>query len=83
VTGEVQSLDGTLVGSVEGLVNGEVFRWQLTRQVRGAAAPTASWKGEATVNSDELYGRADGLSCPCTFVLRRVNTEAIREKQTR
>jgi hypothetical protein len=79
VRGEVQELDGAPLGSVEGLVNGEAFNWQVTAiNVRWANAPRSSYSGEGTVNSDELSGRADGWGCPCTFLLHRVGSGAIR-----
>jgi hypothetical protein len=68
VTGEV--LEAAREGSIEGLVNEEVFKFNLNR--RGLYTSSLSYSGEVTVNGDELNGRADGLSCPCTFVLRRV-----------
>jgi hypothetical protein len=82
VRGEVQGVDGAPWGSVEGLVNGEAFNWQVTAiNFTWANAPRRSYSGEGTVNSDELSGRANGQGCPCTFLLRRVNTDAIREKK--
>jgi len=83
VRGEVQALDGAPIGSVEGLVNGEVLSWQMTgalMKLPQGNPPIKSYSGEATVTSDEMTGRADGNFCPCTLVLRRVNTEANREK---
>jgi hypothetical protein len=81
VRGEVQGLDGAPLGSVEGLVNGEVFSWTLTGSFVSMAGsgnlPNRSWHGEATVNSDELSGRADGPACPCAVLLHRVGS-AIR-----
>jgi len=87
VTGEAQEPDGAAIASIEGAVKGEVLDWQLTGpffRVGGGigSASSRTYRGEATVNSDELSGRADvGMYCPCTFVLRRVNTDAIRQKQ--
>jgi|SRR5215470_8365881 len=82
VRGEVQGPDGASVGSIEGMVNGEVFSWSLTGQLRSGRDWSGTYHGEVTVNnSDELNGRADGPICPCTFLLRRVNTNAVREKQ--
>src|SRR5262249_17803934 len=84
VRGEVQGPDGAPVGSVEGLVNGEVFSWQLNghlMRLTWGNPPSRSYRGEATVNSDEFSGRADGLACPCTFILRRVSAEAIKDKK--
>jgi hypothetical protein len=79
VRGEVQGPDGAPLGSVEGLVNGEVFSWNMTGGfgIR-ANVPGRSYYGEAAVNSDELNGRADGFSCPCTLSLHRVGSDAIR-----
>jgi hypothetical protein len=39
----------------------------------GGAAPSRSYRGEATVNGDELSGRSDGVGCPCAFTLRPMN----------
>jgi hypothetical protein len=39
-----------------------------------------SYSGEATVAIDELSGRANGLGCPCTLLLRRMGAEATKEK---
>jgi hypothetical protein len=75
VRGEVQRLDGTPLGPVEGLVNGEVFSWTLTGPI--GPVPGRSFHGEAPVNGDELNGRAHGTGCPCTFVLHRVGSGAI------
>ena len=80
VRGEVQGPDGAVWGSVEGLVNGEAFGWHVTGKF-WSGAPDRSYRGNATVNSDELSGRADGFGCPCTFILRRVSPEAIGEKK--
>jgi len=82
VRGEVQGPDGAPLGSVEGLVNGEAFNWKMTAiKLQWMNAPSRSYRGEAIVNSDELNGRADGMGCPCTFILRRVSTDAIKEKK--
>jgi hypothetical protein len=84
VRGEAQGPDGTPAASIEGVVNGEVFRWELTGPfIRFSASNLVSgtWRGETTVNGDEMIGRADGHLCPCTFHLRRVDTQATREKQ--
>ena len=83
VRGEVQGLDGARLGSVEGLINGEAFNWKVTatKLTSSEAPPRADYRGEATVNSDEITGRATGFLCPCTVLLRRVNTEAVREKK--
>jgi len=72
------------MGSVEGLVNGEVFSWRLT----GPFIPlrtmgftgSKSYSGEATITMDEMSGRADGEGCPCTFRLRRVGSDARGKK---
>jgi hypothetical protein len=77
VRGEVQGLDGTPLGSVEGLVNGEVFSWSATGKLLFGWYSNVTYHGEATVNSDELNGRATGQGCPCTFILHRVGS-AIR-----
>jgi hypothetical protein len=69
------------LGSVEGLVNGEVFNWTVTGLVLpqyGLNPPSHSVNGEATVNGDELNGRFTGGSCPCTLFLHRVGSDAIR-----
>jgi len=83
VRGQVLATDGTSMGSIEGLVNGEVFNWHSTGQfigLRPTGQPTL-FRGEATVKSDEMGGRADGNVCPCTFALRRVSPQAIGEKK--
>jgi len=77
VTGEVQ--ESSVAGFIGGLVDGEVFRFKLNR--KGRWTSSQSYRGEVTVILDEMNGHADGPGCPCTFLLRRVNTEAIREKQ--
>ena len=85
VKGEIQASDGASMGSIEGQVKGETFSWQLIGPLFKTPmgnAPSRSYRVETTVNSDELTGHADGQYCPCTVVLRRVNTEAIREKQS-
>ena len=74
VRGELQGLDGAPRGSIEGLVNGEVFSWRLTGQfvpLPGGSAPSRSYRGETTITLDEMSGRADGPGCPCTVRLRR------------
>ena len=82
VRGEVQGPDGASLGSVEGLVKGEAFNWQLNAiKFQWGNAPSRSYRGEATINSDELSGRADGFGCPCTLILRRGGSEALREKK--
>jgi hypothetical protein len=81
VRGEVQGLDGTPLGSVEGLVNGEVFSWTVTGPflpAYGGNVPSRLVHGEATVNGDELNGRFSGAGCPCTLFLYRVGSGAIR-----
>jgi hypothetical protein len=77
VIGEVLEA-GHREGSIEGLVSGEIFRFKLNRQGRDTSS--LSYSGEATVTVDEISGQSAGLGCPCTFVLRRVSTEAIRAK---
>ena len=84
VRGEVQGPDGGAIGSVQGMVNGELLSWSMTgplTKVPTGSPPSRSHRGEATVNSDEMSGRADGFSCPCTFILRRVGSEALRDKK--
>ena len=84
VKGEVQGADGASIGSVEGMVTGEILSWQMTGQLNTGSYGSrlsGTYRGEVTVNSDELSGRADGPACPCPFLLRRVNTQAIKEKQ--
>jgi len=83
VTGEVQGAGGEPIGSVEGRITGEVFNWQLTGPFVSnpqGSPPSQSYRGEANVNSDELSGTAIGLRCPCSFLLRRVGTQATNEK---
>jgi hypothetical protein len=82
VRGEVQGLDAAPLGSVEGLINGEAFNWQViaTKLIWSNAPPSSYYRGVVTVNSDEMSGRADGFLCPCTLLLRRVTTDAVREK---
>ena len=84
VRGDVQGPDGHSIASVEGFVNGELLNWTLTGpfvKFTSGSDPSNTYRGEATVNNDELSGRALGRYCPYTVVLRRVNTDdAIREK---
>jgi hypothetical protein len=78
VRGKVQGPDGAALASIEGLVNGEVFSWQVTGLFPAnpqGTPPNQSYSGEARVTIDELSGRAAGRSCPCTFVLRRVGSD--------
>ena len=85
VRGEAQGRDGTPLGSIEGLVNGEVFSWRLTGQFvpfPAGNAPSRSYRGEATITLDEMSGRADGPNCPCTVLLRRAGSDA-RGKEAR
>ena len=83
VRGDAQAPDGNRLGTVQGLVNGEVFSWQLTGSLRPGRDSSATYHSVVTINnSDALSGRADGAGCPCPFLLRRVNIEAIREKQS-
>jgi hypothetical protein len=82
VRGEVHGPSGT--ASIEGLVNGELLDWTLTGpfvKFASGAPLNNTYRGEATVNTDQLRGRASGVNCPCTVSLRRVNTDAIREKK--
>jgi len=78
--GDAQGLDGARLGTVEGLINGEVFSWRLTGALTpGRDSPASAYRGVSTVDgSDELSGQADGPGCPCLFVMRRVGTKAIR-----
>jgi hypothetical protein len=82
VKGEAHGTSGT--ASFEGLVNGESLDWTVTgRFIKfGSGDPVSqTFRGEATVNADQLSGRASGQWCPCNVVMRRVNTDAIREKK--
>jgi hypothetical protein len=85
VRGEVQGADGAPIASIEGLVNGEVFSWRLTGPfiviTGGGYSSSRSYDGETPVINDELNGPVHGPGCPCTLLLRRMNTEAIKEKQ--
>jgi len=84
VRGEVQGADGTPI-PFEAVLNGEMFRWELNGPlIRNSRSGVQSgwYRGEATVNGDEMTGRADGYFCPCTFLLRRVSTETNKEKKT-
>jgi len=85
VTGEVQGADGQPIGSIEGLVNGEVFRWRLTGPFISLNSmgytSSRSYGGETTIINDEMNGRVDGQGCPCSLLLRRVSTDTIREKK--
>jgi hypothetical protein len=82
VTGEVHGPSGT--AAIEGLVNGESLDWTLSGPFVKFASGTPltnTYQGGATVNTDRLSGRASGMHCPCTVSLRRVNTDASREKK--
>ena len=82
VRGEVHGPSGT--ASIEGLVNGELVEWTLTGPFVkfGSGTPlTNTYRGEATVNTDQLSSRAHGMYCPCTVSLRRVNTDVSKEKK--
>jgi hypothetical protein len=85
VKGEVQGLDGASMASIEGTVNGDVFSWQMigpfTKVGFERNPAIRSYSGETPVNGDEMQGVANGYFCPCTFVLRRVGTQPIKEKQ--
>src|SRR5215470_8774376 len=84
VKGQVLGTAGTPVGSVEGLIKGEAFTWQLIGPfiaLPSGNSGSGRYLGEAMVNSDEISGRASGDGCPCTFVLRRVGTQATGEKK--
>src|SRR5499425_631599 len=70
VRGEAHGLDGGRVGAIEGLVNGEVLRWELTGQFF-RWAPGKPYRGQVAITVDEMSGRADGFNCPCIVVLRR------------
>ena len=83
VRGEVLGQDGTPVGSIEGLVNGEVFSWQTDGRFPKLAvggAPSRKYRGESTITLDEMSGPADGLLCPCRVSLRRVGSDAGAKK---
>ena len=85
VRGEVQGPDGGPIASIEGRVNGEVFSWRLTGPfitiTSAGYSSSRSYTAETTVITDEMSGRVDGPGCPCTMLLRRVNTEANRENK--
>jgi hypothetical protein len=79
VKGEVRATDGEPLGSIEGLINGELFSWQLTGQfIRFPVGnpPSRSYRGQATITIDEMTGRADGFGCPCIIRLRRAESDA-------
>jgi hypothetical protein len=81
VRGEAHGLDGGRAAPIEGLVNGEVFSWQLAgRFFRWA--PGNPYRGQVTITVDEMSGRADGFNCPCIVILRRAASDA-REKEAR
>jgi len=80
VTGEAQDSSASAAGFIEGRVDGDVFRFKLNR--RGKWTSSVSHGGEVTVILDEMNGRLDGPGCPCTLLLRRVTTEAIKDKKT-
>ena len=83
VRGEAQAADGRRFGTVEGLVNGEAFSWQLTGSLTpGRDSAETTYHGVFVISGDEFSGRADGPMCPCTFLLRRVSPQAIGEKKT-
>ena len=62
MTGDVQ--ESELAGFIEGLVNGEVFRWRLNSSRSRATSITSSvsYSGEATVTIDEMSSHPDGFS---------------------
>jgi hypothetical protein len=73
VRGESHGPDGPNA-SIEGLVNGELLDWTLTGPfVKFASGnpPSKTYRGEATVNTDQLSGSASGQWCPCTVFLRQ------------
>src|SRR5262249_47980168 len=83
VRGEVQGPDQASIASIEGQLNGEIFDWHLTGPfVRLPELNTSSksYSGVATVNSDEMSGRADGPLCPCAFFLHRVGSDTSGKK---
>jgi len=83
VRGEVQGPDQAPIASIEGQLNGEIFDWHLTGpfvRVPELNTSSKSYRGAATVNSDEMSGRADGPLCPCTFLLRRVGSDTSGKK---
>ena len=53
VTGEVHGPDGALLGSVTGMVNGEVFSWRVDGKF-ASKPPARSYRGAGSLNSDEL-----------------------------
>ena len=74
VRGESHGPDGPNA-SIEGSVNGESLDWTLTGRfikIAGFNPMSHTYQGEATVDIDQLSGRASGQWCPCTFLLRRV-----------
>jgi hypothetical protein len=74
VRGESHGPDGPN-GSIEGSVNAELLNWTVTGpfvKFVGQRPLAATYRGEATVDIDQLSGRADGFYCPCTVLLRRV-----------
>ena len=84
VTGEVQGADGRPIGSIQGLVKGEVFSWRLTGPFISLNSmgytSSRSYDGETPIINDEMSGRVDGQGCPCSLLLRRVATDTIREE---
>jgi len=71
VRGEALAVDGASVGSIEGLVNGETFSWRLTGPFIAVATlgytSSRLFRGEGSVNSDEMSGRADGPGVHALF----------------
>jgi len=82
VRGEAQAADGRRFATVEGLVNGEAFSWQLTGSLTpGRDSSATTYHGVFVIDGDEFSGQADGPMCPCTFLLRRVSPQSIGEKK--
>jgi len=83
VTGEVQGEDGAPIGSVEGLVKGDLLTWRMTGPLVKfpyGGPLVLSCNADTPVDGDVMRGRTIGTGCP-DFDLRRVGTQAIKEKQ--
>ena len=82
VRGESHGPDGPN-GSIEGSVNAELLNWTVTGPfLKLIGNPQIrTYRGEATVDIDQLSGNAAGFYCPCTVLLRRVDTDASGEKK--